>query len=113
MRLVPTGGGMERRGVQPQQRQVPHRSVAQNLPALDSAAISNKMKIAELKFTIDEKGNVIDVHLSKSSNDAAIDKLILEAANKMPAWTPAMNYKGDKVKREFTLAVDRRQGRGC
>ncbi len=31
MRLFPTGGGKERRGEQPQQRQVPHRSEAQNL----------------------------------------------------------------------------------
>ena len=88
-------------------------NVTKNLPAEDSTSIYEKMKVAEVKFTVDETGKVINAQISKSSNDESIDKLLLEATSKMPAWKPAMTIKGEKVKRQFTVSVDKRKMTGC
>jgi TonB family protein len=64
---------------------------------------SAKIEKAVVKFTVNEEGRIVNARLLRSSTDAKIDKLILDAANKMPAWKPAQNAKGIKVKQEFSI----------
>ena len=64
-----------------------------------------KVQRAVVKFTVNEKGQVVDALISKTSTDENIDKLILEAINKMPGWKPAETSKGTKVKQEFSIPM--------
>lgn len=68
-----------------------------------------KIERAAVKFTITEEGKVTNATLVTSTKDAAIDKLILYAFNRMPGWKPATNSKGEKVKQEIYLPF----GVGC
>jgi len=69
-----------------------------------------KIQQAIVKFTVNEEGQVVGTKLFKSSIDPQIDKLILDAINKMPKWKPAENPKGIKVKQEFSIPFG---GDGC
>jgi len=62
-----------------------------------------KIEKAVVKFTVNEEGQIERAELVRSSTDAKIDKLILDATNKMPSWKPAQNGKGVKVKQEFSI----------
>ena len=44
--------------------------------------------------------------VSKSSGDAATDKLLLKAITKMPKWKPAETTDGTKVKQAFEFSVN-------
>lgn len=68
-----------------------------------------KIERAAVKFTITEEGKVTDARLVSSTNDAAIDKLILDAFTNMPNWKPATNSKGLKVKQQVYIPF----GIGC
>ncbi len=72
--------------------------------------ISKKIQQAVLEFTVNEEGQIIDTKISSTSTDPKIDKLILDATNKMPKWKPAQNSKGVKVKEEFSIQFG---GGGC
>lgn len=73
---------------------------------------SNSEMIAQavVKFTINEEGQVVNAKIFRSSSNTEIDKLILEATNKMPVWKPAKNLMGKRVKQEFTIPF---VGGGC
>ena len=71
---------------------------------------ARKFMNASVSFMVDEEGKIRDVKLSRSSLDAKIDQLIIEAANTMPEWIPAQNAEGIKVKQVFSLPVRRN---GC
>ena len=60
--------------------------------------------MASIKFGIDEVGQIIDAHIYTSQDDA-IDELLLAAICDMPAWKPAEYSDGTKVKQEFVLLV--------
>ncbi len=62
-----------------------------------------KIERAAVKFIITEEGKVTDARLVSSTNDAAIDKLILDAFTTMPNWKPATNSKGLKVKQQIYI----------
>jgi TonB family protein len=70
-----------------------------------------KIQRTIVKFTVDEQGQIVDAKISNTSTDQKIDKLILDAMNKMPVWRPAENSKGIKVKQEFTIPFG--GGIGC
>jgi|688.fasta_scaffold108047_5 TonB family protein len=38
-----------------------------------------------VKFTVDETGKVVDARIARSTNDPALDKLLLDATKSMPA----------------------------
>ncbi len=76
----------------------------------DTTAAKKAMN-AIIDFTIDEEGKIIGAKLVRTSTDSKIDELIMEAANKMPKWSPAQNSKGIKVKQVFSFPV--RRGAGC
>jgi len=56
-------------------------------------------------FTINEKGEVENVMLSKISGDPDIDMLLVELISKMPNWKPAQSSNGSFVNQEFEFIV--------
>lgn len=56
---------------------------------------------ALILFNINEIGKITDVTLAATSGYTEIDNLLLEVIGKMPAWKPAENATGVKVKQEF------------
>jgi TonB family protein len=79
---------------------------------LSGKSTFEKIQQAIVKFTVNEDGQVLDAKFSKTSTDPQIDKLVLEAINKMPKWKPAKNSSGIKVKQEFSIPLDGGRG-GC
>ena len=61
-------------------------------------------------FTIDEKGEITNTRISKSSGDLNTDKFLIKSVNNMPKWKPAENSLGIKVKQEFLFSFG---NRGC
>jgi TonB family protein len=70
-----------------------------------SEAKSKKLKDVVIKFTVDENGEVADARITQSSDDHAIDSLLLKAIHKMPKWKPAENAGGLKVRQDFEFRV--------
>lgn len=60
---------------------------------------------AVVTFTVKEDGRIANAYLSGSSGNAGADKLILDAINAMPAWAPAKNAKGMRVREEFSIPL--------
>lgn len=69
--------------------------------------------LSAIKFTINEKGEVIDAHVFadeyRKSNYEKTDALLLESIRAMPCWKPAEYANGRKVKQEFVLTVGNHQ----
>jgi hypothetical protein len=63
----------------------------------------DKMKVAEVKFRVDERGNVKEGRVTKKCLDSKMDQAILDAIRKMPDWIPAKNAAGKNVAEEFTI----------
>jgi TonB family protein len=59
-----------------------------------------------VNFTVNEKGEIINANIFKTSGSEKVDKLLLDAINSMPKWKPAENVNGKKVKQEFEFAVN-------
>ena len=62
-------------------------------------------QLAAVKFTIDKNGDLKDVTLLESSNDDAIDALMLDAIRKMNAWKPATFFDGTSVAQDFVFTI--------
>jgi len=69
----------------------------------------NKILQTIVKFTIDEKGRIVNARISRSSADPAIDRLVLDVIGNMPVWNPAKNATGIKVKQDFSIPFSK----GC
>ena len=74
--------------------------------------ISKQLTSAIVSFTVNEDGKIADAMVSRSSGDAATDKLLLKAINKMPKWKPAETADGTKVKQAFEFSVNNNTN-GC
>jgi TonB family protein len=72
---------------------------------LTSTQTTNNVGKVVVKFFVDENGKTTDAKIFKTSNDATVDKLFIDAVNKMPVWKPAEQPKGKKVKQEFTIPL--------
>jgi TonB family protein len=68
---------------------------------------------AEVRFAINESGDITDVKLVESSGDKKTDQLLLEAIKKMPKWKPAENPNGMKLKQEFEFVIGTEINVGC
>ena len=77
------------------------------LHALDKiqATSIKQYQLAVVKFSIDEEGQVTDVHIFETSKDEKIDELLYETICNMPAWKPAEYANGLKVKQDFAFTV--------
>jgi TonB family protein len=73
---------------------------------------SKNIDRALVKFTVNEKGQVENAKISRSTTDPKIDLLLLNATTNMPKWTPAKNRQGRKVKQEFSVSPSGSTG-GC
>ena len=80
---------------------------------ISEKSVSWKIHQAIVKFTINEEGQIVNAKISRTSTDSKADKLLLDAFNKMPAWKPAKNSKGVKVKQEFSIPFGDGGGDGC
>jgi TonB family protein len=60
---------------------------------------------AAVRFTVNEKGEIANAIISKSSGDEKTDKLLVESIYQMPKWKPAQDSKGMKVKQEFEFTI--------
>ncbi len=65
--------------------------------------LSEKLLNAIIRFTVDQDGRVLNPELVRTSTDTRIDRLLLEAMQKMPLWKPSVNGQGTKIKQEFTI----------
>lgn len=61
--------------------------------------------IAAINFIIDERGQVIDAHISQASESTQTDSTLLKVICDMPAWKPAEYANGRKIKQELALSV--------
>ena len=77
---------------------------------ISGTGTSDKIQQAIVNFTVNEEGQIVDAKIFRSSTDPEIDKLILNATNKMPKWKPAENSKGIKVKQVVSIPFG---GGGC
>lgn len=58
-----------------------------------------------LYFSVNEKGDVVDVEFLKSSSDEKADKIILDAFSNMPKWSPATTKNGEAVRQDFKFYI--------
>lgn len=65
-----------------------------------------------VNFTINESGEIENIHLIRSSNNNLLDNKIINVIQNMPSWKPAENNNGQKVKEQFTISLPFRKG-GC
>lgn len=62
-------------------------------------------KLAAVKFTVSDQGEIIDAHNFWTSEDDAIDALLYETICTMPPWKPASYNNKTKVNQDFVLTV--------
>lgn len=67
--------------------------------------ISQEFPIALVRFTINEVGEAVDIRITESSGNGAIDKLLSDSISNMPKWVPAEKADGKKTTQEFELRV--------
>lgn len=65
--------------------------------------------MAAVKFTVNEKGKVVNPHIFESSKDDKTDALLLDVISKMGSWNPAEYRCGSKVDQEFVFSVGHSQ----
>ena len=75
--------------------------------AIHKISVSSTKQIKEgtITFTVNERGEIVDPKISKTTGELRADKLLLETISKMPKWNPAKNSMGKKVKQEFELTI--------
>jgi len=69
------------------------------------AEVFSKYKMAVANFTVNEKGQVTQPKISWSTDDPAVDAVLLEAICNMPAWKPAALADGTKVSQDYVLTI--------
>jgi len=56
-------------------------------------------------FKISEEGEVIEPHLYWTTEDKALDALLMQSIQNMPCWIPAEYANGVKVPQAFALTI--------
>lgn len=84
-------------------KQIPIDLAKNVLSKISDTITSEKVRLAIVTFAVNEEGKIVDAKITTSSTDEEVDKLLLEATNKMQNWTPAQNSKGTKIKQEFCI----------
>lgn len=62
-------------------------------------------RLAAVKFTVNEEGEVINTSLFESSQNEQVDQAILEAIRNMPCWIPAAYSNGKHVAQDFAFTI--------
>lgn len=68
----------------------------------------SEMDPSSILFVVNEEGRTEDVEVTKSCGDEDIDRLFIDLILKMPAWEPAEDAAGNKVKQQlqFNFGLD-------
>ncbi|WP_299555386.1 hypothetical protein [Seonamhaeicola sp.] len=69
------------------------------------AANIKEFKPVSIIFYVDENGQTEDLELTNSFGNDEINELLMKAIKDMPAWKPAIDSSGKKVKQKFELIV--------
>ncbi len=69
------------------------------------ASEEGNIKLAMVKFTIDESGKVTQSIISETSKDKDIDAIVLKAIQQMPDWKPAQDASGQAVQQSFEFVI--------
>lgn len=69
------------------------------------ASEEENIKLAMIKFVIDESGKVTQPIISQTSQDKDIDAIVLKAIQQMPDWKPAQDASGHPVKQSFQFVI--------
>lgn len=79
--------------------------IKQNTLDKMSKAKFGLLELAKVRFQINEAGQVVNAQIIESSEDEAIDTILLEAICSMPEWSPAKNREGLKIMQEFEFSI--------
>lgn len=71
------------------------------------------LQAARIRFEINESGMVSNVKVFSTSGDQKVDKILVNALQKMPNWKAAIGKNGKKVKQEFELSLGALGLEGC
>lgn len=71
-----------------------------------------KFRQVVIRFTVNEEGKVCNAKITRGSGDTKTEKILLDAIYGMPAWKPAENAEGIKIKQEFEFVIGSNVG-GC
>ena len=63
------------------------------------------LKVAMIKFTVDETGKVTQPIVSETTQNEEIDNVIQKAINQMPDWNPAQDANGNFVPQSFEFVI--------
>lgn len=65
--------------------------------------------LSAVAFTVNEKGDVVDVKIAQTTEDRALDELLIKAACNMPQWTPASYLSGEATAQDLVLTLGDRE----
>lgn len=68
-------------------------------------SVFTEYKLAAIKFTITEDGEVANVKVAYTSEDLSIDKVLIDGISNMSLWSPAAYADGSKTSQNFVLTV--------
>lgn len=73
-----------------------------------SAKVINEMDPSSISFVVNEVGRTEEVEVTNSCGDKDIDRLFVDLILNMPAWEPAKDEAGNKVKQklQFNFGLD-------
>lgn len=69
--------------------------------------------VAIVYFTINEYGKPEDITISESLAYKGVDVVLLEVLQNMPAWNPAKDIEGNRVKQKFEFVFGYGREGGC
>lgn len=72
------------------------------------ANIINEMDPSTISFVVNEKGEAENIEVTNSCGDSDVDHLFVDLLKNMPAWEPAEDEAGNKVKQQlqFNFGLD-------
>ena len=76
-----------------------------NVTKLVSMNSFRQHQLAAVKFTINEKGQIVNPHIFQKSENPKADKILLDAVCNMPLWNPAQYANGEKVSQNHVLTA--------
>ena len=65
----------------------------------------NSTDVSTIQFTVNEKGEIKDVSMFRSSGDKEVDKILMTAVSSMPNWRSAEDAEGKKVSQQFFFNI--------
>jgi len=67
--------------------------------------IFKQYQLAAFKFSVDQKGKVLNAKIFESTKNETLDNLLISAIQKMPDWSPAVYQDGSMAEQAMVLTV--------